>query len=49
LKVSKKPNGALFRSKEDLLELYVNHFKDGSAAGLKKLEGYRKNLDEFVG
>ena len=45
---SKQPNGALFKTSEDLHNLLVSHFKDGLEASLTKLESYRQNLDGFV-
>jgi beta-1,4-mannosyltransferase len=46
---SPNPNGALFKTAEDLHQLFINHFKDGVRSSISTLGAYRENLDSFIG
>lgn len=46
--LSDNPNGALFKTSEDLHKLLVNHFKNGLELSLAVLDSYRQNLKGFV-
>ena len=38
---SANPNGALFKTAEDLHELFLTHFKDGVRSSIANLDRYR--------
>ena len=44
---SEKPNGALFKTSEELFALMISHFSEGIDVAIEKLKVYRKNLDKF--
>ena len=43
-----KPNGAVFKTSEDLLNLLLSHFGEGIGPALQKLKVYSDNLAPFV-
>jgi len=43
-----KPNGALFKTDEQLLGLLLNLFSDGLEDGLTKIQKWSSNLDRFT-
>ena len=47
-KGSNKPNGALFKTADDLFNLLQEHFKDGVKKGISGLQNYSDNLEGFT-
>ena len=45
---SQKPNGALFKTSDDLHKLLIEHFSQGVQKSIDGLEKYRDNLDKFM-